>query len=517
MGSSISANAPSTGGAYDRVLYPGISFHHAHPDRLATHARLFGMTPASIETCRVLEIGCGDSANLIPIAFSLPHSTCIGIDLASRPILQGQAAAAALGLTNLTLRQMDTMEIKPAFGEFDYIIAHGLYSWVPPQVQDKILSVCSRNLAPTGVAYVSYNTYPGGHVREMLRRMMLYHTRDVDDPHERVRSGLKFVEELVKSLKEADVFRQVIQPELERMQGLSPEYLFHDEFSEFYAPVYFHEFVERAGRHGLQYLAEAAFPATCVVQASLMGQRNLAGLGVIEGEQTLDFRVCRFFRATLLCHESLKLDRTLKPEGVRSLYASSPARADSPEPEIPSDKEESFRSATRMLNLKISTNNPLTKAALWFLNSRWPDRVPFDELAASAFELAHWKPEQNSHPSLEEMLLTMYAGEFAELHTHRPALANRVSERPMASPLVRLMLREGNYATNLRHEGVNLDDGLRGLVLLMDGTRDRNALLQETDGVSDDRGAASNKSGKSKEEQLEERLQEICRMALLVA
>ena len=53
-----------------------------------------------------------------------------------------------------------------------------MYSWVPPDVQDAILRVCSRNLAPNGIAYVSYNTYPGWHVRMMAREMLVEH----DDP-----------------------------------------------------------------------------------------------------------------------------------------------------------------------------------------------------------------------------------------------------------------------------------------------------------------------------------------------
>jgi methyltransferase-like protein len=309
----------------------------------------------------------------------------------------------------------------------------------------------------------------------------------------------------------------VVQLELERMQGLQPEYLFHDEFSQFYDPVYFHQFVERAARHELQYLAEAAFPATCVVQASLLGQRDLAGLGTVEGEQILDFKVFRNFRATLLCHQRVKVDRALEPARVHSLYVSSPVQADSPAPEIASSKEETFRSATRKRNLKVTTNNPLSKAALSYLGRRWPDRVAFEELKVSAFELARFKPQQDLQPSLEEMVLTMYAGELAELHTHRPELPDRVSERPFASPLARLMLREGNYATNLRHEGVDLDHGLRQLVLLLDGTRDRNALLQAMDDGSFARAEAPSDSQKSKEEKLEENLQEIYRMALLSA
>ena len=143
-----------------------------HPDRLATVARLFGLAAAAPGACRVLELGCGDGGNLIPMALQLPRSEFTGIDLAGDAIHEGHVVVSALGLQNITLRQLDLMEAGPDLGEFDYIIAHGLYSWVPSEVRERLLRICRVNLAPSGVAYVSYNTYPGFHRREMFREMM---------------------------------------------------------------------------------------------------------------------------------------------------------------------------------------------------------------------------------------------------------------------------------------------------------------------------------------------------------
>jgi cyclopropane fatty-acyl-phospholipid synthase-like methyltransferase len=146
---------------YNQVLYTGYAQSDTHPGRLATLARLFGMSPAPPEGCRVLDIGCGDGINLISIAQSLPNSSCVGIDLSERTIALGCAIVTEVGLTNVTLMKMDIMDITPEFGAFDYIIAHGLYSWIPDGVRDRLLAVCRQNLAPQGVAYISYNTYPG--------------------------------------------------------------------------------------------------------------------------------------------------------------------------------------------------------------------------------------------------------------------------------------------------------------------------------------------------------------------
>ena len=127
---------------------------------------LLGMQPAPVGKCRVLELGCGDGANLLPMAYLLPDSRFYGIDLAAKPIAQGVAHAAELGVSNLRLEAMDIMDFPADAGEFDYIIVHGIYSWVPEFVREKILAICAAHLAPQGIAYVSYKTYPGSYVSE---------------------------------------------------------------------------------------------------------------------------------------------------------------------------------------------------------------------------------------------------------------------------------------------------------------------------------------------------------------
>ncbi|MGH9668402.1 MAG: class I SAM-dependent methyltransferase, partial [Bryobacteraceae bacterium] len=116
---------------YDRFSYPTYAHSQTHPDRLATMAKLFGMTPCPVESCRVLELGCGDGWNLIPMASTLPHSEFVGVDLAADPIARGSEVVEAVGLKNIHLLTLDVMDFDRAMGEFDYIVAHGLYAWVP--------------------------------------------------------------------------------------------------------------------------------------------------------------------------------------------------------------------------------------------------------------------------------------------------------------------------------------------------------------------------------------------------
>jgi cyclopropane fatty-acyl-phospholipid synthase-like methyltransferase len=140
--------------AYDQVPYPGHPFAQAHPDRLATVATLFGLRPADPAACRVLELGCGDGGNLVPMALALPDSAFCGVDLSPSAIDRAQALSDELGLVNVDLRAADLAAL-PDVGAFDYVIAHGVYSWIAPPARDALLAACRERLAPGGVAYVS--------------------------------------------------------------------------------------------------------------------------------------------------------------------------------------------------------------------------------------------------------------------------------------------------------------------------------------------------------------------------
>lgn len=154
---------PST--SYDEIPYSDNCFPYTHPDHLATVATFHGLTPPPVRNCRVLELGCARGGNIIPMALGLPEGRFLGIDLSSRQIAEGRSIIEKLGLQNIDLQTLGITDIGENSGLFDYIVCHGVYSWVPDQVRDKILAICSENLAPSGVAYVSYNTYPGWHER----------------------------------------------------------------------------------------------------------------------------------------------------------------------------------------------------------------------------------------------------------------------------------------------------------------------------------------------------------------
>src|SRR5262249_14540707 len=156
--------------------------------------------PAAVDRCRVLELGCGSGGNLLPMAESLPESRFLGIDLSPRQVSSGQATIQELGLRNIELKAMSITDVDAEMGQFDYVICHGVYSWVPEPVQDKILAICKENLAPHGIAYVSYNTYPGWHLRGLVRELLYFHSRKIAEPAARVQHARAFLDFLIKAL-----------------------------------------------------------------------------------------------------------------------------------------------------------------------------------------------------------------------------------------------------------------------------------------------------------------------------
>src|SRR3954464_7029764 len=152
---------------------------------------LYGMDPAPVSACRVLELGCGDGGNLVPMAYFLPASHFAGVDLAGDAVAAGRRMAADLKLRNIALEQADLRDVEE--GEFDYIVAHGLYSWIPADVRDRLMAICREMLAPRGVAYISYNTWPGRHARHILREMMVYHVRELRAPRRRMTEARKLL------------------------------------------------------------------------------------------------------------------------------------------------------------------------------------------------------------------------------------------------------------------------------------------------------------------------------------
>lgn len=505
-GSRPTANVAASDCSYDQVPYPAQPFVETHPDRLAATGTLFGMKVRPIDQCRVLELGCARGGNLIPMAEQLPGSQFVGIDLSRVQIAEARGLAEDVGLRNIEFHGLNILDFDARFGEFDYIICHGVYSWVSRQVQDKILEICFTRLRPQGVAYVSYNTYPAWHIHSMVRDMMYYHASRFADPQTRIREARSLLDFLIQSTPENAPYGMLLRSEAQALRNKEDGYLFHDELEEINTPIYFAQFAGQARAKGLQYLAEADLSSMWSrhlppgVAASL--ERLTADL--IQREQYMDFVRNRQFRKTLLCHAEVRLDRELRPDGLGRFYVAAPLAPVDPAIDLRGSSPMKFRHLPS--NQDLAAHTPLWKGALLGLAEEWPGSIPFSKLASAARARADLQPVTNKDDlSREECLLGKYILELhlcglAEIHVSPSAFCTQPSERPVASRLARRQAASGNRLTNLRHEVVIVEDLARRMLPHLDGSNHRANLRRIADRLVKDGLVAVPEGGKPGEE-----------------
>lgn len=472
-------HSPTT---YDEIPYTSHPFAQTHPDRLATLGRLFGLSPAPVAQCRVLELGCASGGNLIPMAFNLPDSAFLGIDLSVRQVKDAQADIQALGLSNINIKHESILDIDASWGEFDYIICHGVYSWVPGNVQEKVLSIAATNLAPQGIAFISYNVYPGWHMREMVRHMMRFHSNQFDEPYERIEQSRALMSFLSNSISTENYYGAMLKNELDLLHRCSDSYLFHEHLEEVNQPIYFYQFAEAAQRHGLKYLAESEFSTMLSSDFTNDVSETLSRISsdIIRSEQYMDFVRNRFFRQTLLCHGNIPLKRELTVNDLAGCLFASSLQADNNPIDLSPHIEQTFTTRNK---LTISTDFPLTKAAFSVLGEHWPRAIDIDVLYREASALLakqHIFIEENTgRDTLLKDLLHCYSESSIELHSWQGVFTTDISDKPGISALAAHQLRKGTSLTNQRHETVELNDLTREIALALDGKHTQQEILSD--------------------------------------
>ncbi len=486
------ASPVSAANSYDEVPYDSHPFAQTHPSRLFVVGTLFGMRPAPVAKCRVLELGCASGGNLIPMADALPESEFVGVDYSARQIQEGQSVVAQLGLKNLTLKHASIMDVDDSYGTFDYIIVHGVFSWVATEIQEKIFDICASHLNTAGVAYISYNTYPGWHMRGMIRDMMQYHSARFHEPKIRIQQARALLDFLAQSVKQEGPYSQLLKQELETIRHQADHYLYHEHLEKVNEPVYFHSFAERAQAKGLKYLGEARVQTMVTGNFGPEIDKTLRMLAPdqIQIEQYMDFLRNRMFRESLLCLNKVTPNWAVQPDCLRTMHIASGAIAVGgdgkplPQPvDTTSDANIAYKAPGGMT---MATNRPLLKSAMHLLQQAYPGTIPFDTLRTQAREILSGPNPVDSKTIAEDTqmlaigLLNCYMGsDLIELHGMPIQFLRNPGEKPMASGHARITAGRSGIVSNRRHEVVKLNDLDKHLIPLLDGTNDRAALVEK--------------------------------------
>ncbi|EXI79544.1 MAG: tRNA (guanine-N(7)-)-methyltransferase [Candidatus Accumulibacter appositus] len=467
--------------AYDAIPYLSHSFPRSHPERLTAVAKLFGLDAPPLESCRVLELGCSTGGNLMAMAQNHPRAQFVGIDSSSRQIAEGWKRIDALGLKNIRLRHLDIRDLRDDFGEFDYIVSHGVFSWVPLSVQDAMLELCHRHLARSGVAYFSYNTYPGWHIRGIVRDMMLYRSGQFTDPATRLSQAKALVEFVAGAARsDNDPYRQLLKNEVAGFEHSDDYYLHHEHLEEDNHPIYFHDFARKLAVNGLQYLGESDVSSMVSSNFAPEVARTLHELGahdLVQMEQYMDFVRCRYFRETLVCHSTVRLQRQLHPQVVKGLLLATQAAPEAPPPEPLDPAVEVFRTPA---GTGIQCRSPLIKAGLRELLKHWPMPVSFADLYACCREKVPPNEGAEDARSQEEFLASELLGCIAagviEWYVTPPPYGLADAPYPTTIPNARREAAAGGAVLNLRGEPIELDAIHRQVLQRLDGQHDRERL-----------------------------------------
>lgn len=520
--------------SYEQITYPNYVHAQTHPNRLAVMARAYGLKTAPVEKCRVLEVGCGSGTNLLAMACDLPESEFVGIDLSSKHIEFGTQAASELGTENLQLICADLLQVDfQKFGKFDYIIAHGFFSWIPPVVREKFLEICRENLAPEGVAFVSYNAFPGCHIRLMMREMMLYHTDRIASPSEKVNQSLALLGFLKENAFEREVYAKVLESEFEKTAARPGEIIIHDDLGAFNQPFYFHEFMSEAEKFDLQFLSEAEYFSDKYTSFDLEVVKVLDQFGddeIIRREQFFDFLKNRRFRQTLLCHKNAEIKRKVAENFFDELQIVCDLRAESETPDFSPKKIEKFLKPEKEA---VTIDHPLTKAALFYLCEIFPRSVSFAKLVKTSeqwvknqlgenFEIA-----ETDRGILKDIMLKIFGSELINFYLYKPQVADSVSAKPKADNFVRWQAR-GNSDTlfTRRHRTKKIeDDFVRNLIGLCDGEHSHEDIIKDfKEKISDGRLTFDLADKTAKEEfieslpqAVENQLRQAAKLALFVS
>lgn len=467
---------------YDSLFYASLCLPETHPEYLSVLGRLMGLNTAEPASCRVLELGCATGGNLIPMAEGLPGARLLGIDRSGPQVDAGNRLIGRLDLRNVRLRQGDILDldpdVDPDLEEADFIIAHGVYSWVPAAVQDRLLWLGRRLLAPNGILYVSYNVLPGWRLRGTLRDVLLDACRGSEDPRDRLAAAQAALSRLTRGLADLPgAAALLLREELRRLQSAPASYLYFEHLAEHHHPVLFRDFIGACDRAGLRYLCDAQlhtqFPAS-------LGESVEAVLADLEDgldlEQWLDFLGNRAFRQSLLIRDDADAEEvpSLDRFAALSLYA------DLRPPAKLRPRDSRPVTFVRPSGECVEVLHPLTKAVLGVLTDSYPDALPLAAILPQARRAARQVGGGAAAEDLDALLAELfglYARGAIQARLHPRRLDPRVPERPRARSLVRLLVEEGHLQAPTRdHGNLELDPRAAGLVRLLDGTRDLETL-----------------------------------------
>ena len=475
---------------YDAVPYSAFPYPKLQPARMAATAHLLGLKFPPVETARTLEIGCATGAHLIPLAQGFPHARFLGLDVSPVQIETARSRAARLGLANITFDAKSFTELKPSDGPFDYIVCHGVYSWISPDLRRELLRNCAEYLAPEGIALISFNVFPGWRMFQIVRDCMLIHAGTTETPESKVARMRSLADGLEEFTSTETSYGHIWRQEAQRVFKQTDAYLLHELLEEDNAPCTITEFAQAAASFGMTFLAEANVFASCIGSSEARVTqfvRSMANGNALEQEQYFDMVTGRSFRQTLLVHaeHQNEIDRTLSKARLDALHFISPLDLKI----VPSQMANEW-TVDDGAGTTITTTDTSIAGALGVLIGRLPSSTSFEQIRS---ELGADRAIQDK---LRNALLHLIREGVIEVSAAPVSCANTIGEYPMVWPLAASdATADLPHTATLRHSAYEISPKARFLMPLADGTRNLVSLCDRLSAFVIEGGVQISESG----------------------
>lgn len=453
--------------SYDAVAYPSAILPMVTPARIGGAGYFYGWEGPDPETCSYLEIGCGDGASLLGLAQAHPGARFVGMDLSGDAIARGQTLQAEAGITNVDLHRGDIMDYQRDGERFDYIVAHGVYAWVPPPVQPALLELIAARLAPGGIAYVSHDCLPATAAKLALNRFFTRHLpADLDAP-EKVEAAFRLAAMLSRHQHETSRIKSQITQVIEDLPRESAFYVFHDQLSQHYNPASLRDIAVAAAPHRLAVVGDPRPTDLHLRDLDDEARAFIEGLGqdiVARGEALDMMRGVNMFRRTLFAH------------------------ADAPPPPAPADRLSRIRYGFVGTRQEVDDEHgPGVKyeGGDTTMVARSAPELPVMEVLAAGnpheFTLQELV-EATGLPQadVEHVVATTCATGLVLPHAGPSPFVDRPGEKPLTTSLIRTQMGQGDWSVTLRHAKLVVPSPpLRRFLALCDGTRTREDLSRQ--------------------------------------
>jgi len=350
------------------------------PAHMRASAWLYGVQGAETSQARILDLGCSDASHLLPYALAFPQAQITGIDLSPEKIEEGRQQSALAGIINIHLYCTDLATlINGLEGEFDYIIIHGIFSYVDNETREALLSFCREHLAKNGIIAIEWLTQPGTGLDHVIQDAIAYHTRNAESEEVRLASARAALTWLSLGMSKHPA-REALQHQIVAAEAMDDEMFSLRYLQSMSNANYLVEFNESLSNAALHYVGDiqpwTECPEHYVGQVAELNMTVNPDQDKLHIQQYLDFSVYRSSRFSLLSALADGDDIVALPDFARlkDLHWAGSYRRDK------NNKGLIFNRLRSASDESISTDDTITLSILDVLGEAWPMSMCFEQI-----------------------------------------------------------------------------------------------------------------------------------------